>query len=407
MRSPLSVDPIPAVIVGGELNGLGVCRSLARGNIGPYVLDNRRLHAAMWSRFATPVRVPMMHGPLLIDDLRALQQRLIERPVLFITDEMSLLTISEYRDQLSGLYRFRLPSHSTVMMLHNKGSFHEYAVNQGWPVPKGQVLRDTADIRRLRELRLPVVIKPADKRFVHTGAGARLVVASGWRTAESASRRLIEATGEVIVQEHVAGPDSNIFFCLFYRASGERTVIFTGRKLASSPPGIGSTAFCTHAGDIAQRLQRTTEVLLEQVDYEGFGGIEYKWEPTTGQFVIIEPTVGRTDWQTEIATLAGTNIPLAGYCHECGIPYAASAVDRRIVWQASYTERIKVGVDAIAEDAAVVDGYWRRDDPLPAFVHYPKDVLISAPAMIKGAVDRWAERLSRRFSQLVRSGGTV
>jgi hypothetical protein len=51
----------------------------------------------------------------------------------------------------------------------------------------------------------------------------------------------------------------------------------------------------------------------------GFGGIEYKRDARDGRFLIIEPTVGRTDWQEEVATLAGVNIPLMACRHELGL----------------------------------------------------------------------------------------
>jgi D-aspartate ligase len=38
-------------------------------------------------------------------------------------------------------------------------------------------------------------------------------------------------------------PDDNIYFCLFYRGRNGATLgMFTGRKLASTPPGMGSAA---------------------------------------------------------------------------------------------------------------------------------------------------------------------
>ncbi len=407
MSPHIHVERRPAVIVGAELNGLGVCRSLARGNIPTYVLGCRRFDAAMWSRYAIPVRTETLHGPRFIAALRTLQEQLQEHPALIVTDEMALLTVSEFRDELSGLYRFRLPEHAIVVMLHNKAQFHEYAMAHDFPVPESEILRDAAELGRIGRLRLPVVVKPADKRFVHSGDGSRLVIAGDWKTAESASRQLLEATGEVIVQECIEGPDSNIYFCLFYRANGQPTIMFTGRKLASSPPGAGSTAFCAPAGDISRTLEPITHSLLQQVDYQGFGGVEYKWDAVAGRFVIIEPTVGRTDWQEEIATLAGVNIPLAGYCHEYGIPYAAAEPNDGIVWQASHVERIKVGAEAIPAGAPVVDGYWRRDDPVPAFVHYPKDIAVSAPAMARGVARRWGRGLAERVARLAGFTGSA
>ncbi len=407
MKARSHFDSRPAVVIGGELNGLGVCRSLARGNVPTYVLDHRRINAAMWSRYATPVRASVLHGPRLLNSLRALASTLRERPALIITDEMALLTISEFRHELTGLYRFRLPAHTTVIMLHNKAQFHEFAIANDFPVPKSEVLRDVADLRRIQWLRFPVVVKPADKRFVHAGDGPRLAVVGDWKTAVSISRRLLEATGEVIVQECIEGPDSSIYFCLFYRASGQPTVMFTGRKLASSPPGAGSTAFCAPAVDIGKTLEPLTHSLLEKVDYEGFGSVEYKWDAASGRFAIIEPTVGRTDWQEEIATLSGVNIPLAGYCHEYGLPYVPSALNERIVWQASHVERIKVGAEVIPAGATVLDGYWRRDDPIPALIHYPKDIVISAPAMVSALARRWGRGLTERVNRLVKFPGAA
>ena len=48
--------------------------------------------------------------------------------------------------------------------------------------------------------------------------------------------------------------------------------------------------------------------------------MEYKRDVRTGRFVMIEPTVGRSDFQEEVATLNGVNIPNAAYCSAVGQP---------------------------------------------------------------------------------------
>jgi predicted ATP-grasp superfamily ATP-dependent carboligase len=60
-------------------------------------------------------------------------------------------------------------------------------------------------------------------------------------------------------------------------------------------------------------LAGLTRHFIEQVRYEGIGGLEFKRDRRAGRIVIVEPTVGRTDWQSEIATLCGINIPLTVY----------------------------------------------------------------------------------------------
>lgn len=361
-----------AVVIGGELNGLGACRSLAMGGLFVWVVDRKRSNPALWSRYAHPVLTDVLHGPGFVAFLRDLRSRTGKPPFLLITDELALLTISEHRRELEGLYHFRLPSHDTVLMLHDKARFHESAVEHGWPVPNGVVVRVSADLPKLASLRLPMILKPADKRHVHQGHAPRLIAVGSRADALSAAKRLLAQAGAVIAQEFVEGPDDNIYFCLFYRGrDGETLGMFTGQKLASTPPGAGSTAFCRAA--VNEELERITKDFLDQVNYFGFGGVEYKRDARNGRFLIIEPTVGRTDWQEEVATLAGVNIPLIAYRHELDLqPLPGGPLDGRVVWQASWIERIRFGAKPIPRRAVVADGFWRYNDPLPALVHYPR-----------------------------------
>jgi D-aspartate ligase len=394
-----SASRAPAVVIGGALNGLGVCRSLAAGGTSVWVVDSKRSKPALWSRYAHPALTDALHGPGFVTFLRDLQSRIGEPPFLIVTDELALLTISEHRRQLEGLYHFRLPAHDTVLMLHDKARFHESAVKHGWPVPNGVVVRGVTDFPNLTSLRLPVILKPADKRHFHTGHAPRLIAVENRADLLSAAKRLLDQAGAVLAQETIEGSDNNIYFCLFYRGRGGETLgMFTGRKLASTPPGIGSTAFCAAA--VNEELERTTKNLLDQVNYFGFGGIEFKRDSRNGRFLIIEPTVGRTDWQEEVATLAGVNIPLIAYRYELDLrPLSDGQVDGHVVWQASWIERIRFGAKPIPPRAVVVDGYWRRDDPVPALVHYPYDVVVTtaehASAWCSGLWKKVKSRMSR------------
>jgi D-aspartate ligase len=122
-------------------------------------------------------------------------------------------------------------------------------------------------------------------------------------------------------------------------------------------------------------LEELTETFLVLSNYAGIGGIEYKWDARNERFVIIEPTVGRTDWQEEIATLAGVNIPAIAYCEECNLPVPPSKYTPGVVWQQSYIDRVRSGFGIVPRNVTVVDGYWRRDDPIPALIHYPLAML--------------------------------
>jgi D-aspartate ligase len=367
-----------AVVIRGEVNGLGVVRSLALGGVPTIVVDTTKRRPAAWSRFCTCRIVKQLSGRPFVDDLLALQRQLGGRPVLILTDEMAVSTVSEYREELDSFYRFHLPSPAMVTTLANKSLFHTFAEQHDLPLPRTIALRQDADFARLSGLHYPVIVKPADKHTVNTGRTQRL----GYiRTADEAAvvcKRMLNTAGELVVQEWIDGPDGNIYFSLFHRGKElASTHIFFGRKIASHPPQLGSTAVCVAAPEAADSLEPLTRKFLDVADYQGLGSLEFKWDAQTQRFVIIEPTVGRTDWQEEIATLCGVNLPLIAYRYELGQPsLPRSPIDRSVAWRASL--RHWQHRPELPADGRIYDGYWRSDDPMPAAVFYAGSVLRGA-----------------------------
>jgi len=152
----------------------------------------------------------------------------------------------------------------------------------------------------------------------------RAVRADTIADAEQVARRILGQAPRLIVKEWIDGPETEIFFSLFScDRDGRLLGLFRGHKLVCLPPMVGTTAVCATAPEAAAELTTQTQRFIERVTYRGLGGLEFRRDSRTGQFVIIEPTVGRTDWQEEIATLCGINLPLLTYRAEIGLPLAA------------------------------------------------------------------------------------
>jgi D-aspartate ligase len=360
---PTAEAPVPAVVVRGEVNGLGVVRSLAKARVPAIVADTTLRHAAMWSRWSKRHLVDQLSGKSFVDALLRLQQKLGARPVLILTDEMSVHTVSEYRAELAPHYRIRLPSPAMVTTLCNKAAFQNFAQTHALPVPRAIIIEREADIAGIPSLGLPVIVKPADKRPVHLGQVERINWLNTAEEAAAVCRRMLGAAGTLIVQEWIDGPDSSIYFALFHcgGAPPSRNIFF-GRKIAAHPPGLGSTAVCVPAPEAIELLRPLTEKFLDLSHYEGLGSLEFKWDARARRFVIIEPTVGRTDWQEEIATLNGLNLPLIAYRYELGLPPPPQPAVSAAAWRESF---VHLGRGA-GLGLRAFDGYWRLDDPLPA-----------------------------------------
>jgi D-aspartate ligase len=359
--------PVPAVVVEGTLNALGVVRSLSRGRMPIYLLDNRATCPANWSRFCRYVRVPALEGRPLVDALAELGRRLGCRPVLILTGDQSVNTVSEYRELLEPLYRISLPSAEIVQALADKTEFQKLAEREGFIVPRAQVVDITTDLARLDTLTPPLIIKPADKTLVLNRRVERAVRAATLAEARKAAVSMLTSAPRIIVQEWVEGPDTEIYFTLFACDRDGRAVgMFVGRKVVCDPPAIGSTAVCVAAPEVADELIAPTMHFIGRVGYRGLGSLEFKRDVRSGRFFIIEPTVGRTDWQEELATLCGVNLPLRAYLTELGEPLEpAPEAFPSVAWRqsAGYRARLAPGMRA-------VDGFFRWSDPLPGLYYY-------------------------------------
>jgi D-aspartate ligase len=372
-RSPSQIPQegsCPVVVVGGSVAGLGVARSLAAARASVVILDTSPFNAALWSRHCVGRVIASLSGRPLIDELKVVARSLAHPPLLVLTQDAAVEAVSQWRAELEPCYRFLLPSEAAVDLLNDKGKFHDFAEQQGFPVPRGVVVTAASGLARLDQIAAPVVVKPARKTALQHPRLDRATRFDSMDEARAHCAALLKQNADAIVQRWIEGPDHGIYFCLFFcDGAGQPLRIFTGRKLSAYPPGAGSTATCVAAPEVRAELEALTVRLTTMVKFAGMGGLEFKRNEHTGEFVIIEPTVGRTDWQEEIAALSGVNIPMAALAFARGRPVSPAAVGTEaIAWRTSLKHRAPQGLRSAG--SRIVDGYWRADDPIPGLIFY-------------------------------------
>mgnify|MGYP003945581205 CR=1 FL=1 len=369
----------PAVVVGAGANGLGVARSLARARVPVWLLDSDARRAEMHTRAANPLVVRSLQGETLIEELVRLGTAKFSglRPVLLLTQEESVKTVSHNRDRLLALYRFTLPPIDVVDALLHKQGFQRRAEQLGSPIPTLVHVRTLADLPALENLHYPVVIKPGERNVEYSRQFKKAYRVDSAAEAVELICRVLLVMPDVVVQEWIEGPDSNIYFCLQYLDQrGQVVGSFTGHKIRSWPPQVGGTASCVAAPKVHEELSAMTTQLFQAAGVIGMASMEYKRDVRSCEFRMVEPTVGRTDYQEEVATLNGVNLPHAAWCSELGLPFPApTATKRPVVWRV----RSEDAQSAIAQGQRLTQGYprggqvadalcrWR--DPMPCLVH--------------------------------------
>lgn len=363
----------PAVVVQGSgLNALGVIRSLAPERVAVRLVDRHEGGPAIHSRYAKPQLYRCQDADADDALIRALQtaaQEFDAPPVLLLTQEAAVAAVSKHRAQLAGKFRVELPDADTVADLTDKQRFQRRAEALGFPVPRAVYVDD--DVRSASTLTYPCILKPARKSEHWERTYKKAYRFESFADLETFWRG-VEHKPPFIVQEWIEGGDADVYFTLVQHGADGTRIAFTGRKIRQWPPLVGGTASCMPAPDVAAELDELTHRFFDAVGLIGLASMEYKRDSRNGRFVMVEPTIARTDYQEEVATLNGVNLVQAAYRSIAGLkPAPQRPAPSPAIWRdATSDENAKAAnpgaeFPAAAVGMRVIDAVFRTDDPGP------------------------------------------
>jgi len=307
-----------AVLVGMDANGLAVARSLAQLHIPSIALAQPGSTTAWDFDACTVVPGSEWSADGLIDDLIAIGKPLPIKAPLLITNEQAVRWVSEAREELGQYFEIALPHRRIVDMFLNKTRFLKMAMREGWPIPETWMIAGRDDLlAHHNEYLYPCIVKPQ----VKSAAFRREAPQQSFKVANE--RELLQSYDliaqwekEVVIQEWIEGTEEKVGFCLGYsdRESIPRAM-FAGHKLVQRPVGLGDSAISEPANpEWSEQMIRLTREIWTKVGYCGLGSVEFKLRLNSTRPVIMQPIVGCTDLQSELATLNGMNLPAIAYC---------------------------------------------------------------------------------------------
>lgn len=311
----------PAVVVGlDSLQGLQSARVLADRGIHVIGVAKDAGHYASKTRACRDILVTDTGGADLVLALENLGKTLDTRAVLFPCQDKNVLIVSEHRDRLKEWYHIILPSHATVELLMNKEAFYRYGLETGLPIPTTYILCSEEEARQVADqISYPCILKPPfrlrqwskytkEKAFVSTNKGEFL------RTYEQCRKW----SDVLIAQRLIPGDDTNHYTCnCYFGPDGKPLVTFTSRKLRQWPPQTGQACLSEEVrNDVV--VEETSRV-FQELDYRGLGYLEMKRDAGTGEYLIIEPNVGRPTGRASLAEAAGVDLLYTMYCDAVGL----------------------------------------------------------------------------------------
>lgn len=367
----------PAVVVGLDcITGLQTARILATSGVPVHGVAADGDHFACRTRTITGLSVAPTSGPGLLEALADHADAWAAEPVVFPCTDASVATLAHA--DLPG-YLLALPPAETVDRLASKVAFAEHAEAHGLPVPRTVAIGGPEDLERALELRFPCVVKPAVKsdRWERS-AGGKVVRMASADALRDAYPDLAAAAPELVVQEWVPGGEDQLFSSNFHVARDGTTTTFVARKLRQWPRHHGTSSLGESVSEPA--IVDLTRRLLATVEYRGLGYLEVKRDPRSGEWLIIEPNIGRPTGRSALAEPCGVQLLLSQYADALAEPLPLQQPQRDGVKWIYLRHDLQSAAAALrAGELTVSDclrswrgprvyAVWSARDPMP-FVH--------------------------------------
>ncbi|MDP8968235.1 MAG: ATP-grasp domain-containing protein [Actinomycetota bacterium] len=313
-----SENPNPRACVLGDVD---LVRALGLGAIRSVVMA-ARTDPACYSRSVDAILEPIdsaQEPERMLDSLLAFARRQHERPVLFYDNDWDLLLVSRHRARLRDAFRFVVARPEMVEALVDKALFQTLARDLELPVPAAQRMAPTDDADSLGSLRYPIVAKPLTRHAATWPALllGKAVLIEDEQALRSLQRVAREAHLEMLVQEHVPGPETRIeSYHVYVDDTGAIAGEFTGRKLRTYPVvhGISTAVAITDSHEV-RTLGRE---LVRRLDLRGVAKLDFK-RGTDDRLYLLEVNPRFNLWHHPGA-LAGVNLPALVYADLLGRP---------------------------------------------------------------------------------------
>ncbi len=327
MKSKTNHDQRPAVVVVGLdcITGLQTARVFARHGVEVTGVARDPKHFCCRTRACSRVIAVDTDSSELIERLMEIGPSFAQKPVLVPCADGTVLQISRQRELLSAFYRMAHPAAGTVERLIDKVQFSQFAEENGLPIPRSFTLASVEEARQAAtQIRFPAVLKPAIKTacWVHKTNEKAVVVHS--------AEELIRAVewcqcwcDALLLQEWIPGPIENHYTCdAYFDAQSQPLVTYTSQKLRQWPVATGVGSLSMDCDNPAVRQQAIR--LFQAAGHQGLAYVEMKRHEFTGEYLIVEPNVGRPTGRSACAEATGVELLYTMYCDLAGLPLPAA-----------------------------------------------------------------------------------
>jgi len=387
---------VGAVVAGADYRGLGVIRSLGRRGIPVYVLNHAGHLVGAVSRYATrTLRWPLEDSRRQLDFLLELASReKLEGWVLVPTDDEDVVLFARHHEVLSEHYRLTTPTWDSVRWVCDKGLLYRLAQDLALDRPWTFCPRDRYELASVK-CPFPVILKPAMRLGFN-----RLTADKAWRFDDRSS--LLAGYEEacktidpelLILQEVVPGwGDAQFSFAALCK-DGQPLASVVARRTRQFPMDFGRFSTYVETVDEPRVIEPATR-LLAATRLTGLVEVEFKKDPRTGKFLLLDVNPRVWGWHT-LSKRAGVDFPYLLWRLVTGRPVAEAHGRPGERWMRLCAD-VPMAIQEIAKSRLSLWAYLHSlvsakesaifswDDPLPGLLELPLLAAMAGRRILKG-----------------------
>ncbi len=328
-------QPTTTVLVFGAQHPTGLMTARSLRGCGAEIIglafgDSPCLRSSIWSSLIILEQNP----EALLQAVRKIAEERSGSVLLLPAGDESVKILSDHRYELPPSCILVLPESATVDLLLDKSRFYSWAEAHGFSVPKTLEVTCFPELDAvIKEIGYPLLLKPLyrDTVWEQKFPDNKVFILETAADSEQLPRNLFAVAPVMLAQQWIPGTDADVYFCLVcYDQQGKLINHFCGRKLMQWPPLGGSTAVAI--SDKKEKSRELTQAIFDTVGYQGLGSVEYKKDPRNGKLYIMEPTVGRNDFQSYLAVTGNVNLTRLAYYNALGVPQQPAGQRRPSSW---------------------------------------------------------------------------
>lgn len=312
---------------------LALQRALGREGIRVVRVHPNLMDHSLSSRYCTATEVcPNLYESerALVDFLTEMAERYPGTRVLFPASDDCAAFLATHQTELLPYYRIVVAPPPAMARLVNKREQYALARDADVPIPETYFPTNRSEAEALAPTlrNFPYVIKPLvaqrwrlEKFSRMSRSKKAFLVATPAEFLEEYDR-IAAVDPELMLQEVVGGRDDRLYTLLCYCAAGGRPLTQCIRKkIRQSPIDFGYCTLTVSCHD--EVVERQARRLMETLGYEGIAGIEFKHDPRTGEYKLIEINARPVN-TIALSYACGANVPLAAFLDQIGEPPLAA-----------------------------------------------------------------------------------